>query len=68
MSSEKSLGVEDRYDSANAGKIEDARIEFSEVERRRVVRKVDVHLLPFISALYLLSFLYVRVHGTCDFF
>lgn len=29
----------------------------SEAERKRVLRKLDIHLLPFISTLYLLSFL-----------
>jgi hypothetical protein len=29
----------------------------SEAKRKRVLRKLDVHLLPFISTLYLLSFL-----------
>lgn len=29
-----------------------------EAERKRVLRKMDFHLLPFISMLYLLSFLY----------
>ena len=28
-----------------------------EVERKRVLRKMDLHLLPFVSILYLLSFL-----------
>ena len=58
MSSDKVLIVED----ANASKNEDERIEFTDEERRRIVRKVDIHLLPFISALYMLSFLYVRMH------
>lgn len=30
---------------------------FDEVERKRVLRKLDVHLLPFVTVLYLLSFL-----------
>ncbi|KAK2464336.1 hypothetical protein APHAL10511_003793 [Amanita phalloides] len=29
----------------------------SEAERQRVIRKIDIHLLPFISILYLLCFL-----------
>jgi sugar phosphate permease len=57
MSSDKVLVIEDHFDPANAGKAEDDIIEFTEAERRRIVRKVDIHLLPFISALYLLSFL-----------
>lgn len=32
-------------------------LEHSEVEQKRVLRKMDLHLLPFISLLYLLSFL-----------
>jgi len=28
-----------------------------EAERKKVLRKMDIHLLPFISILYLLSFL-----------
>ena len=31
----------------------------SEVNRKRVLRKMDIHLLPFVSFLYLLSFLWV---------
>ena len=31
-----------------------------EAEERRVWRKLDWHLLPFVSLLYLLSFLYVE--------
>lgn len=29
----------------------------SEVEYKRLLRKLDLHLLPFVSLLYLLSFL-----------
>jgi hypothetical protein len=29
----------------------------SEADRKRVLRKMDIHLLPFVSFLYLLSFL-----------
>lgn len=29
----------------------------TEKERKRVLRKMDLHLLPFVSLLYLLSFL-----------
>jgi hypothetical protein len=32
-------------------------IKISDAERKRVLRKIDIHLLPFVSALYLLSFL-----------
>jgi hypothetical protein len=31
----------------------------SHAERQRVLRKLDIHLLPFVSLLYLLSFLWV---------
>ena len=31
--------------------------ELSPAERARILRKLDVHLLPFVSLLYLLSFL-----------
>lgn len=34
----------------------------SDAEERRVWRKLDWHLLPFVSLLYLLSFLYVSSH------
>ncbi|CAA7260730.1 unnamed protein product [Cyclocybe aegerita] len=36
---------------------EAAILEVSEAERKRVLRKMDFHLLPFVSFLYLLSFL-----------
>ena len=29
----------------------------TEAERKRVLRKIDLHILPFVSLLYLLSFL-----------
>jgi len=29
----------------------------SEADRKKVLRKMDIHLLPFVSCLYLLSFL-----------
>lgn len=32
-------------------------VKISDAERKRVLRKIDIHLLPFVSALYLLSFL-----------
>lgn len=32
-------------------------VDHSEKERARILRKMDWHLLPFISLLYLLSFL-----------
>jgi hypothetical protein len=37
-------------------------VEASDAERKRVFRKLDVTLLPFVSLLYLLSFLCVQVH------
>ena len=32
-------------------------IEVTEPDRQRLLRKIDFHILPFISLLYLLSFL-----------
>lgn len=29
----------------------------SDVEQKKLMRKIDIHLLPFVSLLYLLSFL-----------
>lgn len=31
----------------------------TDAERNRVLRKIDFHILPFVSLLYLLSFLHV---------
>ncbi|PFH53712.1 hypothetical protein AMATHDRAFT_54146 [Amanita thiersii Skay4041] len=41
----------------NSSNDEEVMLKVTEEERKRVVRKVDVHLLPFVSVLYLLSFL-----------
>jgi hypothetical protein len=38
---------------------EDRGAVLSETERNRILRKIDVHILPFVSLLYLLSFLFV---------
>ena len=34
----------------------------TEAERNRLLRKIDIHILPFVSLLYLLSFLHVTFH------
>jgi hypothetical protein len=36
-------------------------VELTDSARTTILRKLDVHLLPFVSLLYLLSFLWVRV-------
>ena len=36
---------------------------WDDARERRVLRKMDIHLLPFVSLLYLLSFLYVLAPG-----
>jgi hypothetical protein len=36
-------------------------VELSKADHARILRKLDTHLLPFVSLLYLLSFLYVDV-------
>ncbi|KAF8639490.1 hypothetical protein AX17_001395 [Amanita inopinata Kibby_2008] len=41
----------------DASKNEEVMLDVTEGERNKVLRKVDIHLLPFISLLYLLSFL-----------
>jgi len=39
----------------------------NEAEKERVLRRMDLYLLPFVSLLYLLSFLYVKyVHTVND--
>lgn len=38
---------------------DDSELATSEVDQRKVLRKLDLRLLPFVSLLYLLSFLYV---------
>ena len=37
----------------------DSELAAREVDPRKVLRKLDLRLLPFVSLLYLLSFLYV---------
>lgn len=39
----------------------DAEVAKSEVDPGKVLRKLDLRLLPFVSLLYLLSFLYVKL-------
>lgn len=41
--------------------VEVCEIAKSEVDPRKVLRKLDFRLLPFVSLLYLLSFLYVAL-------
>lgn len=41
--------------------VEVSEIAKSEVDPRKVLRKLDLRLLPFVSLLYLLSFLYVAL-------
>ncbi|KAJ3568006.1 hypothetical protein NP233_g5997 [Leucocoprinus birnbaumii] len=43
--------------SVGSGELEKISADYSEEETARVLRKIDWHLLPFISLLYLLSFL-----------
>jgi hypothetical protein len=50
--SEKQLEAGDRTSS-----LSDAVVHLDEEEDRRILRKIDVHLLPFVALLYLLSFL-----------
>ncbi|KAJ6594269.1 major facilitator superfamily domain-containing protein [Mycena capillaripes] len=44
------------YDEDTAGSTE-PKVELTEIARAKILRKLDVHLLPFVSLLYLLSFL-----------
>lgn len=55
MASDKFPEKADVYEHVEGGNGKE--IQVSDEERRRVLRKIDVHLLPFISVLYLLSFL-----------
>ena len=55
MASEELKGNEFLEHDAGIQNDEDGVI--TEEKRKRVLRKLDVHLLPFISTLYLLSFL-----------
>lgn len=56
-SAEKSAG-EDRVErDAEAGAQAPARVEIDPEIERRVRRKLDLHLIPLVSGLYLLAFL-----------
>jgi len=52
-------GTHSEGNSKDADADEDAGMMLTDVERNRVLRKVDLHILPFVSLLYLLSFLCV---------
>jgi hypothetical protein len=57
MSSEKEkLEIENSASLSVSGEEGGHKLD-SEARRRKVLRKMDWHLLPFISLLYLLSFL-----------
>ncbi len=49
------------YDEDTAVPTKEPQVELSEVAHKKILRKLDAHLLPFVSLLYLLSFLWV--HG-----
>jgi hypothetical protein len=60
-----SAGINEKsYDESslrNSKDMEDSEIgpQLTEAEYNRVLRKIDLHILPFVSLLYLLSFLWV---------
>lgn len=45
------------FEDSASGRVESAVTDFDAVEHKRILRKIDWHLLPFVSLLYLLSFL-----------
>lgn len=47
------------HEDASPARVEQAfqHDDFDPVEHKRILRKIDWHLLPFVSLLYLLSFL-----------
>ncbi|KAJ7497619.1 major facilitator superfamily domain-containing protein [Mycena latifolia] len=57
------LNTEKEKDSYEADEIRDSSptketdVEITDIARKKILRKLDVHLLPFVSLLYLLSFL-----------
>ncbi|KAF9449671.1 MFS general substrate transporter [Macrolepiota fuliginosa MF-IS2] len=57
MSLEKKVDITENASVGSSNLRKDGWLEHSEAERKRVLRKMDFHLLPFISLLYLLSFL-----------
>jgi hypothetical protein len=42
-------------------------VEITDIARKKILRKLDVHLLPFVSLLYLLSFLWVNAPRIVSF-
>jgi hypothetical protein len=42
---------------ANSPALEEKQIELNPAERARILRKIDWHLIPFVTLFYLLSFL-----------
>ncbi len=57
MASNELLDTKLSFEHDTGGHEKDLSITISETERRRLLRKIDIHILPFISVLYLLSFL-----------
>ena len=58
MATEKEKASVDHVSSpAESDKFQYLEVDELERERNRILRKMDWHLLPFISLLYLLSFL-----------
>jgi hypothetical protein len=47
--------------------VRDAPTSVNETERKRILRKMDLNLLPFVSLLYLLSFLSVNKYSNSQF-
>ncbi|KAJ7045875.1 major facilitator superfamily domain-containing protein [Mycena alexandri] len=45
------------YDEDNLPSSKETGVEISNIARAKILRKLDLHLLPFVSLLYLLSFL-----------
>ena len=49
-----------------------AEVDFSSVDEKKVLRKMDMRLIPVLAVLYLLSFLdrgmstFIAVYGSCD--
>jgi hypothetical protein len=50
-------GVPVDYNSDDAAQDPFRRYEIDEKHEKRILRKLDTHLLPFVSMLYLLSYL-----------
>ncbi|KAJ7693323.1 major facilitator superfamily domain-containing protein [Mycena rosella] len=45
------------YEGDEHSPTKESDVEITEVARKKILRKLDIHLLPFVSLLYLLSFL-----------